>query len=92
MAHRWEEILMSRYFDAHAVLAEMEGNPIRPNQPIPDEDIAKNSTNRVNRVPPNVEIFEERAAIVEYDGGLSRADAEQLGPNVRGAKMSWPFG
>jgi hypothetical protein len=25
-----------------------------------------------------IELFEERAAIVEYDGGLPRADAEQI--------------
>ena len=75
---------MSRYFDAHAVLAEMEGNPIPPIRPIPDEDIAKNSTNRVNRVPPDVEIFEERAAIAEYEGGLSRTDAEQLAAQCQG--------
>jgi hypothetical protein len=84
MAHRWEEILMSRYFDAHAVLAEMEGNPTHPIRPIPDEAIAQNSTNRANRVPPDVEIFEERAAIAEYDGGLSRADAEQLAAQCQG--------
>ncbi|MEP2027162.1 MAG: hypothetical protein ABJI96_00475 [Paracoccaceae bacterium] len=75
---------MSRYFDAHAVLAEMEGNPIHPIQPIPEKVTAKNSTNRVNRVPPDVEIFEERAAIAEYDGGLSRADAEQLAAQCQG--------
>lgn len=76
---------MSRYFDAHAVLAEMEGNPIHPIRPIPDEDTAKkSSTNRVNRVPPDVEIFEERAAIAEYDSGLSRADAEQLAAQCQG--------
>jgi hypothetical protein len=30
------------------------------------------------------EAFEERAAIMEYDGGLSRAEAEQLARNYYG--------
>lgn len=38
----------------------------------------------MNRVPPNPEIFEERAAIIEYDGGLTRADAEQLAAECQG--------
>ena len=27
---------------------------------------------------PDIEVFEERAAIAEYDGGLTRQDAEDL--------------
>ncbi|NKW71794.1 hypothetical protein HGD85_02175 [Rhodobacteraceae bacterium R_SAG10] len=30
------------------------------------------------------ELFEERAAIAEFDGGLTRADAEQLAAQCRG--------
>ena len=32
----------------------------------------------MNRVTPDVDAFEVRAAIVEFGGGLSGADAEQL--------------
>ena len=75
---------MSRYFDAQAALAEIQGYPISPIHPIPDAETDRNRVNRMNRVPPNVEIFEERAAITEYDGGLSRADAEQLAAQCQG--------
>ncbi|UWQ31967.1 hypothetical protein K3555_15430 [Leisingera sp. M527] len=33
---------------------------------------------------PNIEEFEERAAIVEYDGGLSRRAAEDLAARSQG--------
>ena len=75
---------MSRYFDAQAALAEIQGNPISPICPIPDAEPIRNRVNRMNRVTPNVEIFEERAAIAEYDGGLSRSDAEQLAAQCQG--------
>ena len=75
---------MSRYFDAQAALAEIQGDPISPIHPIPDAETRRNRMDRMNRVPPNVEIFEERAAIAEYDGGLSRADAEQLAAQFQG--------
>lgn len=29
-------------------------------------------------VPPDIEAFEERAAIAEFDGGLTRAQAEDV--------------
>ncbi|UWR25791.1 hypothetical protein K3757_15210 [Sulfitobacter sp. S223] len=29
-------------------------------------------------VPPDIEAFEERAAIAEFDGGLSRSEAEDV--------------
>ncbi|MCF7699216.1 hypothetical protein [Loktanella sp. M215] len=35
-------------------------------------------------VPPNIEEFEERAAIAQYDGGLSRAEAEDLAAQDQG--------
>ena len=69
---------MSRYFDAQAALAEMQGYPIDPIHPIPDDNTPKNRTNRTNRVLPDTEIFEERAAIAEINGGLTRAAAEDL--------------
>ena len=75
---------MSRYFDAQAALAEIQGDPISSICPIPDAETRRNRVNRMNRVPPDVEIFEERAAIAEYDGGLSRADAEQLAAQSQG--------
>ena len=33
---------------------------------------------------PDIETFEERAAIAEYDGGLSRAAAEDLAARAQG--------
>jgi len=35
-------------------------------------------------VPPNIEEFEERAAIAEYDGGLSRSEAEDVAARAQG--------
>jgi len=37
-----------------------------------------------NTKNPNIAEFEERAAICEYDGGLPRADAEQLAAQSQG--------
>ena len=36
------------------------------------------------RENPEVELFEERAAICEFDGGLTRADAEQVAAQGQG--------
>lgn len=36
------------------------------------------------RVPPDIEAFEERAAIAEFDGGLSRAAAEDVAAKGQG--------
>ncbi|MDU8914035.1 hypothetical protein [Aestuariicoccus sp. MJ-SS9] len=33
---------------------------------------------------PDIEAFEERAAIAQYDGGLSRSDAEDLAARAQG--------
>ena len=33
---------------------------------------------------PDIEAFEERAAIAEYDGGLSRSQAEDLAAQAQG--------
>ncbi|WP_370571536.1 hypothetical protein [Phaeobacter sp. SYSU ZJ3003] len=33
---------------------------------------------------PDIEAFEERAAIVEYDGGLSRSRAEDIAAQAQG--------
>jgi hypothetical protein len=33
---------------------------------------------------PDIEAFEERAAIAEYDGGLSRQEAEDLAARAQG--------
>lgn len=33
---------------------------------------------------PDIDAFEERAAIVEYDGGLSRSDAENVAARAQG--------
>ena len=33
---------------------------------------------------PDIDEFEERAAIAEYDGGLSRAKAENLAAQIQG--------
>ena len=75
---------MARYFDAQAALAEIQGSPIHPIHPIPTEHGAKNRANRVNRVPPDPEIFEERAAIIQFDAGLSRRRAEDMAAQAQG--------
>jgi hypothetical protein len=33
---------------------------------------------------PDIEEFEERAAVAEYDGGLSRSEAENLAARAQG--------
>jgi hypothetical protein len=35
-------------------------------------------------VPPDIEAFEERAAIAEFDGGLSRREAEDVAARGQG--------
>ena len=35
-------------------------------------------------VPPDIDAFEERAAIAEYDGGLTRSKAEDLAARAQG--------
>lgn len=75
---------MARYFDAQAALSEIRTNPIHPIHPIPEEEASENRTNRVNRVPPDRENFEERAAIIEFDAGLSRRRAEDMAAQAQG--------
>ena len=75
---------MSRYFDAKAALSRVRANPIRPIHPIPDCGGRQNSTNSMNRVPPNADAFEERAAIAEFDGGMTRDEAEAFASNLQG--------
>ena len=75
---------MARYFDAQAALAEIRTNPIHTIQPIPDGKEPRNRTNRVNRVPPDPESFEERAAIIEFDEGLPRSAAEDMAAQAQG--------
>lgn len=43
---------------------------------------------------PDIDAFEERAAIAEYDGGLSRRDAEDLAARQQGfadAQAYWQW-
>jgi len=75
---------MARFFNARAALAEIQSNPIDAIRPISQPETPPNRTNRVNRVPPDVEIFEERAAIAEFDGGFSRPQAEDLAARAQG--------
>lgn len=35
-------------------------------------------------VPPDIDAFEERAAIAEFDGGLTRAEAEDVAARDQG--------
>ena len=35
---------------------------------------------------PDIDAFEERAAIAEYDGGLTRQDAEDLAAQAQGCR------
>ena len=40
---------------------------------------------------PDIEAFEERAAIIEYDGGLSRSKAEDLAAQGQGFRDAAHF-
>jgi hypothetical protein len=45
-------------------------------------------------VPPDIEAFEERAAIAEFDGGLTRAEAEEVAARDQGfigAEYYWQW-
>ena len=45
-------------------------------------------------VPPDIEAFEERAAIAEYDCGLTRAEAEDVAARDQGfisAQYYWQW-
>ena len=75
---------MGRYFDANAALAEIQGDAIHPIHTIPEVSEAKNRTNSTNSTPPTVGYFEERAAIAEFDGGLTRDAAEHLAARSQG--------
>ena len=41
---------------------------------------------------PDIDAFEERAAITQYDGGLSRSLAEDLAAQAQGSPMPKPTG
>lgn len=75
---------MARFFDANAALAKLQSNAIHPIRPIPSASGAKNRANSTNRVPPSLESFEERAAIIEFDAGMSRTQAECLAAECQG--------
>ena len=75
---------MARFFNAQAALAKIQGDPIHPIHTIPNVSEPENRTNSTNRVPPNNDAFEERAAIAEFDGGLMRCEAEQLAAQAQG--------
>jgi len=41
-----------------------------------------------DHIIPNIEAFEERAAIAEYEGGLSRSQAEDLAARAQGFRSA----
>lgn len=40
---------------------------------------------------PDIEAFEERAAIIEYDGGLTRKQAEDLAAQAQGFRDAFHY-
>ena len=78
------------WFDVQAALKQIEGgsacdtrdiatNDAKSTQTRPSvADVANVATLVTSQNTPDTDAFEERAAICEYDGGLTRADAEQL--------------
>lgn len=40
---------------------------------------------------PDIDAFEERAAVMEYDGGLSRSEAEDLAAKAQGFRDAAHF-
>ena len=88
------------WFDAHAALKKIEGGLAATSAtPATNEAAEPNSNEFVAKVanvaalPPaqktspnsaDIDAFEERAAIAEFDGGLTRSDAEQLAARSQG--------
>ena len=84
------------WFDAQAALKKLElaastpaipANPAvsaHPNQPQLARIAEKALPERQNRATPDLDAFEARAAICEFDGGLTRADAECLAAQCQG--------
>ena len=84
------------WFDVQAALKEIEGGSgcdtrdtatkdakaahIRANV----ADVADVATLVTSQVTTDTDAFDERAAIAEYDGGLTRADAEDLAARCQG--------
>ena len=63
---------MGRYFGVNAALENLQRDPIHPIHPTLGAENPENRVNRTNRVRPDIDRLEERAAIMEFDGGLSR--------------------
>ena len=88
------------WFDAHAALRKIEGGlAATPATPATNEAAEPNSNEFVAKIanvavlPPaqktspksaDADEFEERAAIAEFDGGLTRNEAEQLAARSQG--------
>ena len=84
------------WFDAQAALKKLElaastpaipANPAISAHPIQRRlaEIAKIATpKRQKQAAPDLDAFEERAAIAEFDDGLSRAEAEALTAKQQG--------
>ena len=84
------------WFDARAALGKLELQPSTPATSATSATRAPNLQPHVaevadvaapqphNAEKPDTDAFEERAAICEFDGGLSRADAEDLAAKSQG--------
>lgn len=75
---------MARFFDAQAALAEIQADPIHAIRPISANSEPKNRTNSMNSISPDLDEFEERADIIEFDAGLSRREAEDVAARAQG--------
>ena len=88
------------WFDVQAALKEIEGGVTatsatsatnaanttknRPNVANVASVATLSPAQNTSSNSPDTDAFEERAAIVEFDGGLSRADAEDLAAQYQG--------
>lgn len=79
---------MAFRFDARAVLAEIQksGSPPAIAAIAARETAARPETlaTITTIATPDLDRFTERAAIAEFDGGLSRADAEAIAAQAQG--------
>jgi hypothetical protein len=79
---------MTFSFDADAALAEVRNRPCTPATVAIPATVSAPKPKTVATVAtvaaPDPDIFDERAAIQEFDGGLSRADAEDAAAQAQG--------
>lgn len=81
---------MSRWLRAAQGIPEPATKPTKPTQPAPtppgatERDVLSVKSVLSAGVIPDPDIFEERAAIHEFDAGMTRAEAEDMAARAQG--------